>query len=335
MRYRRTIACLVLLGSICAVAFAARLFTGTAIGFSFEPEIRAQILALRLTSAVTAVIIGVNLSASGLYLQTLLRNPLASPFILGLAAGAGVGVVVSQLVWRSLLGGAPPWWVLDVGALVGSLTTLVTVYGLSRSRSALDPVALLLVGVMISALCGSLILLLQFMSPDGYSIELLRWMMGSIHQSDVWHWPAWLPLAAAGVIGLVGLTVGLFNARGLDAATLSDDEARSVGVPLHRLRIVLFLLSGLMAAVAVTLAGPIGFVGLVAPHIARLIVGPRHASLLIASVLLGAILLLSADVLVQLLRSRHGLMPIGIVTSGIGAPLFIWLLRRDRLRANP
>jgi len=221
--------------------------------------------------------------------------------------------------------GAGSFFSSEAGAVVGALLVLIVVYMLSQKGGLIDPVSLLLVGVMVSAICGALIMLIEFLSPASDTNRLIRWMMGTISQLTEWK-----SLYAAGVICALGIVIGMVYSRMLDVSVLSDDEARTLGVNVDRMRLVLFVVSGILTATAVVLTGPIGFVGLVGPHVARLVVGPRHLGLLIGSVLVGGALVLFADTGVRMLPRAHGLMPIGIVTAGIGGPVFIWLLRRER-----
>ncbi len=302
----------------------ARLCVGFSIGWPADQ----LYLELRLVSVFSAICVGVCLSVSGVMLQSLLRNPLASPYILGLAAGAALGVGSVQL------GFAPSNWstyvTQPVGALAGSSVALLLVYRLSLRRGMIDPMSMLLVGVMISVIASALLMLMQFMMGRDAD-QLLRWMMGRIAPET----PPRL-IVAGSMAALIGLTLSWRWSSALDAAALSDDEATSVGVNLRSLRIGMFITAGALSAVAVLLAGPIGFVGLIAPHVARLLVGPRHGPLLLGAALVGAALLLAADTAVQLIphvpwiRQPRGLLPIGILTSAIGGPIFISLLRRRR-----
>jgi len=318
---------------LCLVLFLGRLLIGSSgYGWPLGESSSGVILNLRCLSAVTAIVVGGCLSVSGVYLQTLLRNPLASPYVLGLAGGAGVGVAGSRLLARVLFGPDIAWWVGDVGAACGALVVLGLVYVLSQQRGVIDPVGLLLIGVMIGMVCGAVMMLIEHLSPMSDTDHLIRWMMGSISQLTRWR-----SLVLVGVVCGVGVGVGMFLSHALDAASLSDDEAVSVGVPIHGVRLALFVLAGLMTAAAVTLTGPIGFVGLVCPHLGRLFVGARHAVLIPASLLIGAALLLSADIgtrLFEPVMAGYGLLPIGMVTSLIGGPLFIWMLIRARRRSG-
>ncbi len=282
----------------------------------------------RWTSMLVGVTVGTSLAISGVLLQALLRNPLASPFILGVSSGAGLGVMVTRYVEH--VTGAT--WPLPGGdmlpALVGGAAALIVVYLLGRRRGWLDPVTLVLVGVIISTICGALIMFFQHLVPMGLRGDLITWMMG--HISEVTP-PA--VLAVNGGLAVVGLGLGLLLGRAMDAATLADDEARSVGVNLGPLRLAMFALAGVLTAAAVALAGPIGFVGLVAPHAARLLLGPQHTPLVVGAALCGVVFVVGADVGRQAMDFGAGRMPVGIFTALVGGPAFLWLLCSGRGQA--
>ncbi len=214
-------------------------------------------------------------------------------------------------------------------ALLGSIAALSLVYALSQRRGLVDPPTLVLIGVIVSIMCGAATMLVQHLMPDR-GIGATRLLMGAI--SDEISWPQ---LAAVGGLALTGLLAGLWAGPAMDAAAMGDDEAISVGVPLPRLRLALFVLSGAMTAGAVVIAGPIGFVGLICPHLARLLTGRRsaaagHRVLVLASAILGATLIVGADALVKSLDLASGRLPIGVLTALLGGPAFILLLRRTR-----
>jgi len=313
---------LALLALILVGLALLRLTVGHQLGWPAERIVRE----LRLASVVGAIVVGVCLSVSGVMLQSLLRNALASPYILGLAAGAALGVGTVQLLGRT--SDPVPWLTQPVAAVAGSLLALLLVYRLSRRDGMIEPMTMLLVGVMISVIASALLMLVQFMMGPSAD-QLLRWMMGRIAPETPWSL-----LATGLIVGLGGLALGMRWAPALDAATLSDDEAISVGVHLGSLRLWIFVIAGTLTAMSVLLAGPIGFIGLIAPHAARLLVGPKHAGLLLGAALIGAALLLAADSAVQIIPhlpwipQPRGLLPIGILTSAIGGPMFIYLLRR-------
>jgi iron complex transport system permease protein len=283
---------------------------------------------IRWTALAVGASVGAGLATSGVLLQALLRNPLASPFILGISAGAGLGVMAALyadhvLDVRVLGAGAEM-----LPAFAGAVAVLGTVYLLAQRRGWLDPVSLVLVGVIVSAICGALIMFLQHLVPAGLHGEITRWMMGRIPES--------VPgptLAVAGGLSIAGVVIAAVMGRAMDAATLGDDEARSVGLSLGRLRLWMFALAGALTAGAVALCGPIAFVGLIAPHATRLVLGPRHGRLVIGSALAGVALVVGADVSRQAIDLGGGRMPIGVFTALIGGPAFIWLLRSGRGQA--
>ncbi len=280
---------------------------------------------VRWTALAVGVTVGAGLSTSGVLLQALLRNPLASPFILGITAGAGLGVMFAMYL-AHVAGMQWMWITTNVApALAGALAVMGIVYMLAQRRGWLDPVSLVLVGVIVSAVCGALIMLLQHMVPAGLHGEITRWMMGRIPESTPTS-----SLMIAGGLSLGGVVVAVVMGRAMDAATLGDDEARSVGLALGPLRVWMFLLAGALTAGAVALCGPIGFVGLIAPHAARLVLGPHHTPLVIGAALAGVILVVGADVARQVIDLGAGRMPIGVFTALIGGPAFIWLLRTGR-----
>lgn len=278
----------------------------------------------RWTAVAVAAIVGSSLAVSGVMLQALLRNPLASPFIMGISAGAGLGVMVAIYVGH-VTGSAVGHGAHMGPAILGGVVALGVVYGLGQRRGWLDPISLLLVGVIVSTICGALIMFVQHLVPAGLRGDLTTWMMGHIRERV-----EAATLIGAGALSVVGVAVAMILGRAMDAATLGDDEARSVGLALGPLRIGLFLLASALTAVTVALAGPIGFVGLVAPHAARLILGPKHTVLVLGAALVGVVLVVGSDTARQALDFGGGRMPIGIFTALIGGPAFIWLLRSSR-----
>ncbi len=282
-----------------------------------------EILDLRLHRVVSAAVVGAALAAAGVMLQSLLRNPLASPDLLGLASGAGLAVMLATYARFASGSSILPAAVTAAAALAGSLATLALVYVLSQRRGFLEPVSLVLVGVIVSIMCGAATMFVAQLMPDrGFGVA--RWTIGALDDSVPW---ARLLMIAA--VTLAGVAVGAFCGRSMDAASLSEDEARSVGVPLGALRLTLFATAGVLTAGAVVLAGPIGFVGLVCPHVVRLLAGPGHTPLILGAAMAGAVLMLAADTGVKALDLPTGRMPIGIITALVGGPVFIALLRRE------
>jgi iron complex transport system permease protein len=326
---RRHLVGLAVLALLAVAASALRIL----IDRSLEGDVtlalpRPEYAWIRWTALAVGASVGAGLATSGVLLQALLRNPLASPFILGISAGAGLGVMVAlyadHVLELRVIG--PGTEMLP--AFAGALAVLGTVYMLAQRRGWLDPVSLVLVGVIVAAICGALIMFLQHLVPAGLHGEITRWMMGRIPES--------VPgptLAVAGGLSVAGVVIATIMGRAMDAATLGDDEARSVGLALGRLRLWMFALAGALTAGAVALCGPIAFVGLIAPHATRLVLGPRHGRLVLGSALVGVALVVGADVSRQAIDLGGGRMPIGVFTALIGGPAFIWLLRSGRGQA--
>jgi iron complex transport system permease protein len=291
------------------------------------PESRA-ILDIRLERIAVGTLVGAALGLSGVMLQALLRNPLASPDLLGLASGAGFGVLLSYYAGYLAGMGASPLFGRTGPAVAGSLVALALVYLLSQRRGVVEPVSLILIGVMVAILAGAGTQLVRHLLP-GQGLQASRWLVGAL-PDDL----APVEFFGAGFIVVCGLVGAIALGPAMDALALSDDEAASVGVRRARVRAFLFLLAGLLAAASVVLAGPIGFVGLVCPHLARMLSGPSHRTLAVAASLSGAALIVFADALVRFLPTPSGRLPIGILTTVIGGPLFVVLLRRELARGT-
>lgn len=324
-----------LLGTLLLAAIACRLLVyrgldGT-LALGWPPDV--ELASLRAGAVLTGAVVGVLLALAGVMLQALLRNPLASPFVLGVSSGAALGVMTAS--WAAWRFGAT--WALAGGealpATLGALAALAIVFLLGRQRGrpggGLDPVTLLLVGVVVAAIGGSLSTWLQFQVPTGLRADFLAWITGTVRER-----PSAPLLATAGALGLLALAAVAWTAPTLDALALGEDEARSVGVPVARVRSGLLVASGVVTAAAVALAGPIGFVGLVAPHLARTLVGPRHRGLAVAAALAGAAMLVGADAVAQVARPGGGRLPVGVFTALCGGPIFIWMLRSSGARTG-
>ncbi len=320
----RIVVMLSVLGLVMLAAVAARLLIGSAdlgwpTGVHGDIVIRDRVLRMLI-----GLVVGVALSVSGVSLQTLLRNPLAEPYILGLSTGAGAGIMVQSYL-HYLIRDEVAVGTNAGGAVMGAAAIMLIVFLAGRRRGVIDPLGLLLTGVVLSTICGALILMMNYLvGPGGIRDDISRWMMGNL-DGDV-------GVASLGLIAgvtVLGFVLLLANSRAMDVATTSDSEAESLGVNLPRLRALLFAVASLLAAGAVVLAGPIAFVGLICPHIARLLLGPRHGPLLIGSALLGAALVITADTTSAALNLwlGIGLMPIGIFTAIVGGPAFLWMLR--------
>lgn len=301
----------------CAIVVALRLMVGTeGWGIASDPAIHQ----LRLDRVFIGSIVGASLGLSGALLQSLLRNPLASPDLMGLSAGAGFAVTVRTWQVGSLLGASAAAF----PALLGAMGVLFFVWFLSQRRGIIDPITMILVGVIVSVILGAATMLVVSMMPDrGFSVS--RWMMGTLReQVDVT-----TLMVCAGLVLVVVVWSGI-AARSFDVMALGEDEARSIGVSVSRVRAGQFIGAGLLTAISIVLAGPIGFVGLVCPHLVRLLAGPGHRTLIIGSALAGIALVVGADTLVRAIPTDAGRIPIGVITSLIGGPVFLVMLMRMR-----
>ena len=273
---------------------------------------------IRLPRSLLALLIGATLGLAGAALQGLLRNPLAEPGIIGVSNGAALGAVIVFYYGLAGLG----WFLLPLGGLLGALLAVAVIFLLvGRNRSI---ITLILAGIAINAVGGALIALALNFAESPYALqEIVFWLLGSVANRSVNELLVALPFT------LVGWGMILYCGRFLNALTLGEETAKSMGFDVTRLRMVLVL--GVTASVgaAVSVAGNIGFIGLVVPHLIRPFVAYEPRRLLLASAVTGAILLLLADIAVQLL-SANGEMKLGVVTALVGAPFFLYLILKSR-----
>lgn len=272
----------------------------------------------RLPRILTAFLVGMALATSGAIMQGITRNPLAEPGILGVSAGAGLAAV-AIIVWFKEI----PLTYLPWAAFGGALLTAIAVYGLSWKNGGSTPVRLILIGVAFAAALGALTTFMLVFGDINDVQQAYVWLAGSVYGRNWQHiqtLSAWL---------LVLLPLAIFSARQLNTLSLGDDIARGLGTRVEWQRVLLLVISVALAAVAVAVAGTIGFVGLVAPHITRRLVGPSHEGLIPITALFGGGLLVLADLIGRWVIAPSEL-PIGIVTALIGAPYFMYLLYRYR-----
>jgi iron complex transport system permease protein len=272
---------------------------------------------VRLPRVTAAILVGAALSGAGATYQTLFRNPLVSPDILGVATGAGLGAVLGILMSMSVLG-------IETLAFAGGVATVLLVYLISSSLRGHDrTLVLVLSGVVIGALAGACISLVKILAdPYDQLPAITFWLLGSLAGVKLADLAVTAPLVLVGVVPLI------MERWKIGVLSLGDDEARSLGVDVGRLRAVVIGGATLMTASVVAISGVIGWIGLMMPHIARMMVGPNFNRLLPASMLLGAAFLLVVDTLARSLARVE--TPIGILTAVLGAPFFLWLLARGR-----
>jgi iron complex transport system permease protein len=274
---------------------------------------RDIVVELRVPRTLAAFVTGALLALSGVVMQVLLRNPLADPYILGVSGGAAVGALSAILLG---LGGA---WVSNA-AFFGAMSSIAIVFGLASLRGEWNPVRLLLTGVVVSAGWGALINLLLATTSGNTVQSMLFWLMGDLSRSGVdgGHY----------LVLLAGLAILLLVARSLNALARGEQVAASLGVNTGRLKVVLYFTASVLTATAVTVAGSVGFVGLVIPHMLRMMGARDHRALLPASALLGGSFLVVADSFARTIIAPQQL-PVGVVTAVIGVPVFLLILHRS------
>ncbi|MEW5838692.1 MAG: iron ABC transporter permease [Pseudomonadota bacterium] len=278
-----------------------------------DPIQQSIVLELRLPRALAALAVGGLLALAGTLIQALTRNPLADPYILGISGGAAVGGLFAILLGLTA-------WMQQISAALGAFGTLLLVIALAHGEGAWTRQRLLLTGVVLASALGAVITLLLALAPETALRGMLFWLMGDLSGAPA----PWLALGALGLLALLVLPW----ARDLNILTRGADSAMSLGVNVRALRWGAYLLAAIATALAVMTAGSIGFVGLLAPHLARLLVGADHRRALPAAILLGASLVMLADLLARTLIAPQQL-PAGALLALIGAPLFLALLYRE------
>jgi iron complex transport system permease protein len=296
---------------------------------ALEPGAEFVLFELRLPRVMAAILVGAVLAQSGTAMQGLFRNPLADPALIGISAGAAVGAISSLILIPESFRSASPLGHLQMplAGLIGGWVTAVAVYKTGNRNGRVSVTAMLLAGIAINAFAGALTGLFIFVADDQQLRSINFWMLGSFGHVS-WSNLIWFfPLLLLSIIGLSRY------AQALDALLLGESEAYHLGFDVRRLQrsIVFFISAGVGAAVALT--GVIGFIGLVVPHLLRLILGPGHRMLLPAAALLGASLLLAADTGARILVAPAEL-PVGILTALIGTPFFFFLILKSRHLTN-
>jgi iron complex transport system permease protein len=278
---------------------------------------------IRFPRVAMAVVIGAALGAAGLLMQAIFGNPLAEPGVVGVSSGAALGASATIVFGWAFLG---EWTIAAVAFVAGLVATLV-VYLMSRANGRTEIVTLVLTGIAINAFTGAGLAFMTFFGDQQAREQIVFWQLGSLNGSRWQQFWVVLPLV------VLGLIVSFAIVRQLDLLALGERSARHLGVNVELLRIVVIVVTALLVGAAVAFAGIIAFVGLVIPHLMRMIIGPAHLPLLIASVLGGSVLLLGADLVARTAVPMADL-PIGMLTALVGGPFFFWLLRRTRRKAG-
>ena len=316
MNARRGWGIFVILFSLLIGACALSLLAGP----SWVPlsEMSASpIVRMRVARILLGIIAGAGLSVSGVIFQALLRNPLAEPYVLGVSSGAGLGAAVAIVLGLSVTG----VWSVPAMAFVGALGTILLVYALARTSSGAVPVpTLLLSGVIVGAVLSSVLMFIVSTSEGEKLHNVMWWLLGSLQALD------WWPLEISAPAVAAGLLMSILLSRDLNLMTLGEEPAAHLGLNVEQTKKLFFLVASLMTGATVAACGLIGFVGLIVPHIVRLIIGPDHRRLVPASALAGATFLVLADSFARSVLPVE--IPIGVVTAFLGGPFFLLILRR-------
>ncbi len=294
----------------------------TAEPTDWPPAWETILLQIRVPRVVLAGLVGMTLAVAGAVYQALFRNPLAEPYLIGVSSGASFGATLAIVfIWR--LGGSG-WNGVSLAAFVGALLATAVIYSLARVGGRTPVTTLILAGVAVNALLSAATVFLMFSVQDAFrAMHVLGWLMGSLALAD------WEKVRVILPYVLGGLAVIVWHAHSLNVLQLDEEQAQSLGVAVERTKGILIVAVSLATAAAVSVSGTVGFVGLIIPHIARLIWGPDHRFLLPMSGILGAIGVILADSAARTLFVPREL-PLGVVTAVAGAPFFLYLLRRQK-----
>jgi len=303
-----------------AILAVVALFIGSAQVSSQEILQSTILWQIRLPRIILSILIGVMLATSGAVLQGVLRNPLSDPYILGVSAGAGVGAALAMAfkLYFTFLGISS----VPLFAFIFALAMVAIVYRLSNIAERTSPETLILAGVAVSAFASAVLALIIIISGQLQSIYF--WMLGSLSMASYGDILTVLPYA------LIGLGFSYYYSKELNALIMGEEMALTMGVEVEKVRMIMILVATLMTAVAVSVSGLIGFVGLIIPHFVRILIGPKYRALIPFSAVCGALLMLSADTIARTALSPMEI-PIGVIMSLVGAPFFIYILRKRKL----
>jgi iron complex transport system permease protein len=289
---------------------------------AFSQTNEAIIMQIRLPRILSGVIIGAGLATSGVLYQGVFRNPMADPYVLGVSAGASVGAGFAILFGSGLsVLGFP---IVPTTAFIAALITVFVVYNISKVGSRVPEMTLLLSGIAITIFLAAIFQIMQVLAPNTKLHSLVFWSIGGIANATWSDWWSVFPFI------IVGIILSYFFSRDLNMIALGEDTAQHLGVNTETTKKILLTLGSMMTAAAVSISGLIGFVGLMIPHITRLIIGPDHRILLPASIIVGAIFLVVCDAIARIVTGASEL-PVGVITALAGGPFFIFLLRKRKL----
>lgn len=301
----------------------AALLPRASIPADWPESFNAIVYQIRLPHTILIALTGAALAGSGAVYQGVFRNPLADPYLIGVASGAGLGAVIGLSTTWPTRGSS--LYTVPIAAFIGAMLTIAIVYNLARVGRSVPTTTLILAGVAVSAFATSLSSFLMLRSNE----ELRRafsWLLGGAIMGG------WTPVIAMLPYVAVGLASLLLSGHSLNVLQFGEEQAQQLGMPVERVKLTLVLAASLTTAAAVAFAGIIGFIGLIVPHLVRFTVGPDYRRLVPLSIIAGSSALLLADILARMVLAPQS-VPVGIVTALAGAPFFLWLLRRSKDQA--
>jgi iron complex transport system permease protein len=288
-----------------------------------DPIVESTLWVVRFPRIAMALVVGAALAVAGAVMQAIFGNPLAEPGVVGVSSGAALGAAIAIVIGVAALGDGA----IALFAFVGGLLATLLVYFVSRANGRTEVVTLLLTGIAVNAFAGAGLAFLLFVADSGSREQIIFWQLGSLNGSR------WSEVFIVALVTAIGLVAAVVLARPFDLLSLGERNARHLGVNVERLRIVSIVMVALLTGVAVAFVGIIAFVGLVVPHTMRMVIGPAHRQLIMASAVGGGVLLVLSDLLARSVVAG-GDLPIGLLTSLVGGPFFFYLLFRQRKRSG-
>lgn len=334
---KRTLLCFILLALLLVLLFVASLLLGSVslqvkevlgvlFGQEADPQTRILVTHFRLPKAITALIVGAALSASGLQMQTLFRNPLAGPYVLGISSGASLGVSLF-LLGAPLLGVSVASETLRNIGVVGSAwvgAALILAMIMAVSVRLKDIMAILILGMMFGSAASAIVQILQYLSPDSALKSFVVWTMGSLSGVSLQQ------LGIMSGIVVAGLALSIYLIKPLNLLLLGENYARTMGLNIRWIRFLLFASTTLLAGTVTAFCGPIGFIGIAVPHVARMLTGNAdHRILMPASMLMGSVTMLLCDIIAQL-PGHEMVLPVNTITALLGIPIIVLVIVRNR-----
>lgn len=288
-----------------------------------DPIVESALWVVRFPRIVMAIVVGAALAAAGAVMQAIFGNPLAEPGVVGVSSGAALGAATAIVLGLAAIGD----FAIAAFAFAGGLLATLLVYVVSRANGRTEVVTLLLTGIAVNAFAGAGLAFALFAASTASREQIIFWQLGSLNGA------LWNEVLVVVVVAVVGVTAAVLLGRRYDLLALGERNARHLGLDVERLRLVSIVIVALLTGVAVAFVGIIAFVGLVVPHVVRMLLGPQHRALIVYSAFGGAVLMLAADLLARTVVPGAEL-PIGMLTSLVGGPFFFFLLWRQRRRSG-